>query len=147
MARQELQAQYDQEGPRLIRRLTTELQLAAAAASTTAAAGPDAPAPLIFQGPVALVQTGDGSRATVHQHIDAGMKTEIATAITGLTEALEKPENATLGNRGELLDAHIVGLVRFEDYATGKMAELDTWLERVEKRLQLSDPTLPRDIP
>jgi hypothetical protein len=44
-------------------------------------------------------------------------------------------------------NAHIVGLVRFEDYATTKMAELDTRLERVEKRLQLSDPSLSPDTP
>lgn len=101
MARQELQAQYDQERPRLIRRITTELQLAAVA-SMPAVEGPDAPAHLIFQGPVALVQTGDGSRATVLQHIDAGAKAQIAAALAGLITQLDKPENATLGNRAEL---------------------------------------------
>jgi hypothetical protein len=37
--------------------------------------------------------------------------------------------------------------VRFEDYATNKMAELDSRLARVEKRLDLADPSLPPDTP
>jgi acyl dehydratase len=103
MARRELEEEYDREAPRLIRRLTNELQLAAAA-SIPLAAGPDAPGHLVFNGPVGLVQTGDGSRATVLQHIDAGVKAQIAAALAGLTAELEKPENATLGNRRELLE-------------------------------------------
>jgi len=39
-------------------------------------------------------------------------------------------------------NAHIVGLVRFENYATTKMAELDARLARVEKRLDISDPSV-----
>lgn len=42
-----------------------------------------------------------------------------------------------------ITNAHMVGLVRFEDYATGKMAELETRLARIEKRLDLHDPALP----
>ena len=102
-AKQQLQAQYDQEGPRLIGRLTTELKLAAAA-STPATASGSAPS-FIFQGPVGLVQTGDRSQATVHQHIDAGIKTEIASALHVLLEQLDKPENSSIGNRAELREA------------------------------------------
>jgi hypothetical protein len=54
---------------------------------------------------------------------------------------------AELTAESRISNAHIVGLVRFEDYATGKMAELDTRLERIEKRLQLSDPSLSPDTP
>jgi hypothetical protein len=98
--RQQLQAQYDQEGPRLIGRLTTELKLAAAASAPTRSSG-DASS-FIFNGPVGLVQTGDGSHATVHQHIDAGIKTEIVSALHVVLEQLDKPENNAIGNRAEL---------------------------------------------
>jgi hypothetical protein len=99
-ARQQLQAQYDQEGPRLIRRLTTELKLAAAASAPATSSG-NAPN-FVFHGPVGLVQTGDGSQATVHQHIDAGIKADIAAALHVLMEQLDKPENDAIGNRSEL---------------------------------------------
>jgi hypothetical protein len=101
-ARQQLQEQYDQEGPRLIGRLTTELKLAAAASAPAASSG-GVPS-FVFHGPVGLVQTGDGSQATVHQHIDAGIKTEIASAMHVLLEQLDKAENNSIGNRAELRD-------------------------------------------
>jgi hypothetical protein len=99
-ARQQLQAQYDQEGPRLIGRLTTELKLAAAASApaTPSGSGPS----FVFHGPVGLVQSGDGSQATVHQHVDAGIRTEIASALHVLIDQLDKPENNAIGNRAEL---------------------------------------------
>jgi hypothetical protein len=50
---------------------------------------------------------------------------------------------AELTAESRISNAHIVGLVRFEDYAAGKIAALETRLERVEKRLDLHDPTLP----
>ena len=81
-ARQQIQAQYDQEGPRLIARLSNELKLAAAAATMLAAPSQGAPS-FTFLGPVGLVQTGNGSQATVHQHIDAGLRNEIASASVG----------------------------------------------------------------
>lgn len=99
-ARQQLQAQYDQEGPRLIGRLTTELKLAAAASAPATSSG-SAPS-FVFHGPVGLVQSGDGSQATVHQHVDAGIRTEIASALHVLLDQLDKPENNTIGNRAEL---------------------------------------------
>jgi hypothetical protein len=45
-----------------------------------------------FNGAVGLVQTGDGSTASVHQHVDAGVKVEIAAALRTLIELLDKPE-------------------------------------------------------
>jgi hypothetical protein len=47
---------------------------------------------------------------------------------------------AELTAETRISNAHIVGLVRFEDYANGKMAGLETRLARVEKWLQLHDP-------
>jgi hypothetical protein len=101
-ARQQLQAQYDQEGPRLIGRLTTELKLAAAASAPATSSG-SAPS-FVFHGPVGLVQSGDGSQATVHQHVDAGIRTEIAAALHVLLDQLDKPETNAIGNRAELRD-------------------------------------------
>ena len=98
-ARQQLQTQYDQEGPRLIARLGTELKLAAAASQ----ASPSRSTPTFtFNGPVGLVQTGDGSRATVHQHVDAEVKNEIVSALKAFLEQLDKPENRGIGNHAEL---------------------------------------------
>lgn len=100
-ARQQIQAQYDQEGPRLIARLSNELKLAAAASASPAAPSQGAPS-FTFHGPVGLVQTGNGSQAMVHQHIDVGLRNEVALALQGLLERLDKPENNSIGNRAEL---------------------------------------------
>jgi hypothetical protein len=99
-ARQQIQAQYDQEGPRLIAWLSNELKLAAAASAppTTSQGAPS----FAFHGPVGVIQTGSGSQATVHQHIDAGLRNEIASALQSLLEQLDKPENNSIGNRVEL---------------------------------------------
>lgn len=97
----QLQAEYDQEGPRLIARLSTELKLAAAASqSPPSPSGPN----FTFHGPVALVQTGDGNQGTVHQHIDAGVRNEIASALQVFLDQLDKPENSSIGNLPELRD-------------------------------------------
>jgi hypothetical protein len=98
-ARRHIQAQYDQEGPRLIDRLSTELKLAAAASQGSSSQG--APS-LTFHGPVGLVQTGDGSQATVHQHINANVKNEIASALQLFLEQLNKSESSSIGNRADL---------------------------------------------
>jgi hypothetical protein len=54
---------------------------------------------------------------------------------------------AELTAENRITNAHIVGLVHFEDYAARKMTEIETRfearLERIEKRLDLHDPTLP----
>lgn len=100
-AKQLLETQFGQEGPRLIGRLTTELQLAAAASQIS----PSKSTPsLNFHGPVGLVQTGDGSQATVHQHVDNSVKNQIVTALQDLLAQLEKPENSSIGNRAEMRD-------------------------------------------
>jgi hypothetical protein len=97
--KQQLQAQFAQEGPRLIGRLTTELKIAAAASQSTK---PQNASNLTFHGPVGLVQTGDGSQATVHQHIDLGTKNQIASVLQDFLDLLDKPENNAIGNRAEL---------------------------------------------
>ena len=56
----------------------------------------------VFHGPFGLVQSGDGSQATVHQHVDAGIRTEIASTLHVLIDQLDKPENNAIGNRAEL---------------------------------------------
>lgn len=101
LATRQIQSAYDQEGPRLITRLTVELKLAAAASSPPAASSQAAPS-FTFHGPVGLVQTGDGSQAMVHQHVDAGLRNEIASALQDLLERLDKTENNSIGNRAEL---------------------------------------------
>jgi hypothetical protein len=98
-AKQQLMVQYNQVGPRLISRLSTELKLAAAASHGSSSQS--APS-LNFHGPVGLVQTGHGSQATAHQHIDAGIRNEIASTLQLLLEQLDKPENSSLGIRTEL---------------------------------------------
>jgi hypothetical protein len=98
-ARRQFQAKYDQEGPRLIDRLSTELKLAAAASQGSSSQG--APS-LTFHGPVGLVQTGDGSQATVHQHVNANVKHEIASALQLFLEQFDKSENSSIGNRADL---------------------------------------------
>jgi hypothetical protein len=100
-ARQQLQAQYDQEGPRLVGRLTTELKLVAAASATPTTSSSSAPS-FTFHGPVGVVQTGDGSQATVHQHVGAGIRSQISLALQGVLEQLDKPESNSIGNRAEL---------------------------------------------
>lgn len=100
-ATQQLQGQFQQEGPRLVKRLSTELSIALAASAPPDAPSSRAPT-LTFNGPVALVQTGDGSQATVHQHIDASVKHQIAEALQVLLVQLDQPENASIGNQPEL---------------------------------------------
>jgi septal ring factor EnvC (AmiA/AmiB activator) len=39
--------------------------------------------------------------------------------------------------------AHIAGLVQQENFTGGKVAEIESRLARVEKRLDLVDPTIP----
>lgn len=82
-------------------RLTTKLEIAAAASapspSIAAAATHN-----VFHGPVGLVQTGPGSIGTVHQHLSAEFKTEVATALQVVLQQLDQPENKGLGNAREL---------------------------------------------
>ena len=101
-ARQQLQIQFDQEGPRLITRLTTELNLAAAASAPQQGMPSQGGPSLTFNGPVGLVQTGDGSQATVHQHLNSGVKSEIVAALGALLEQLDKTESRSIGNRTQL---------------------------------------------
>lgn len=99
-ARQKLSAEIAQEGPRLIERLTTELKLAAAA-SQPKAASKENPT-FVFNGAVGIVQTGDGSRATVRQNIDTGQKAEILAALSSVLVMLNRPENRGLENADQL---------------------------------------------
>jgi hypothetical protein len=98
-AKRQLEIQFAQEGPRMTDRLVTEFEIAAAASKRSTEKGN-----LTFNvnGPVGLIQTGDNSEGTVHQHIDQGLKQEIATAVDFLLQLLDRPENASLGNRGNL---------------------------------------------
>jgi len=98
-AKRQLQAQYDQEGPRLIDRLSTELKLAAAASQGSPSQG--APS-FTFHGPVGLVQTGDGSQATVHQHVDANVRNQTVSALQLVLAQLDKSESNSIGNRADL---------------------------------------------
>lgn len=98
-AKHQLQVQYAQEGPRLIDRLSTELKLAASASQGSSSK--NAPS-FTFHGPVGLVQTGDGSQATVNQHINASVKNEITSALNLFLEQLDKPESSSIGNRVDL---------------------------------------------
>ena len=43
-----------------------------------------------------------GPGGTVHQHIDAGVKNEIASVLQAYLEQLDKPETSSIGNRAEL---------------------------------------------
>ena len=88
-AKRELEAQVSQEGRRLSQRLVTELEIAAAASQNQQAGNG-----ITFNvnGPVGLIQTGDGSQGTVSQHIDEGLKNEITSALSLLIGLLDKPE-------------------------------------------------------
>jgi hypothetical protein len=83
----------------LSQRLVTELEIAAAASQNLQAGNG-----ITFNvnGPVGLIQTGDGSQGTVSQHIDEGLKNEITSALSLLIGLLEKPENSSIGSRDEL---------------------------------------------
>jgi hypothetical protein len=96
---QRIYAQYTQEVQRLTTRLTSEIKVAAATAQSAAASNGQT---LNFHGPVGLVQAGNGNHATVHQHIDASLKTAIVAALELLLQRLEQPENQSIGNRAEL---------------------------------------------
>ncbi len=98
-AKRQLEAQYAQVGPRLIGRLSTELKLAAAASQGSSSQGTPS---FTFNGPVGLVQTGDGSQATVHQHVNANVRNEIASALHLFLEQLDKPVSNSIGNRTDL---------------------------------------------
>ncbi|ACB97333.1 hypothetical protein [Beijerinckia indica] len=98
-AKHQLQAQYAQEGPRLIDRLSAELKLAAAASQNSRPQG--APS-FTFHGPIGLVQTGDGSQATVRQHINTDVKNQITTALQLFLDQLDMPDSNSIGNRTEL---------------------------------------------
>jgi len=100
-ARQQLQAELDQEAPRIIRRLTMELKLTAAA-SNAASESPQRGHTYNFSGPVALVQTGDGSQATVTQHLDSGSLNEVSRALNDLLEQLDREQTADVPRRDEL---------------------------------------------
>lgn len=79
--------------------MKTELELAAAAANrSTSKTGPN----ITIHGAVGLVQTGDGSQATVHQHIDASLKQQVVSALDFCLQELEKPENRSIGNLDDL---------------------------------------------
>lgn len=99
LAKRQLQDQYAQEGPRLISRLSTELELAAKASQGSSSQS--APS-FTFHGPVGLVQTGDGSQATVHQHVNANVRNEVASALQLFLEQLDKSESNSIGNRADL---------------------------------------------
>jgi hypothetical protein len=96
---QPIYAQYAQEVQRLTTRLTSEIKVAAATAQSASASNGQT---LNFHGPVGLVQAGNGNQATVHQHLDAGLKTEIGAALQLLLQRLDQPENQPIGNRAEL---------------------------------------------
>jgi hypothetical protein len=93
-----LLADFNGEAPRLIDKLKTELELAAAANRSVSKTGPN----ITINGPVGLVQTGDGSHATVHQHIDAGVKQQVVSALDICLQELDKPENSSIGNLHDL---------------------------------------------
>jgi hypothetical protein len=100
-ARHQLEAQYAQESPRLIKRLTTELRLAMAASkkdSNMAASSTN----MTFNGPVGLIQTGDGSQAAVTQHIDLGTRTQLLSVLQSYIDELDKVENHSMAGREEL---------------------------------------------
>ena len=86
----------------MITRLTTELKLSAAASTPQEPQSPGNSTSLTFHGPVGVVQTGQGSTATVHQNIDAGVKNDISVALQLLLTLLDQPENDSLGNKAEL---------------------------------------------
>jgi hypothetical protein len=94
----QLLADFNGEAPRLIDKLRTELELTAAANRATSKTGPN----ITINGPVGLVQTGDGNQATVHQHIDAGVKQQVVSALDMCLQELEKPENRSIGNLNDL---------------------------------------------
>ncbi len=97
-AKRQMQAAFDQEGPRLIDRLSAELKLAAAAQGTPSQGSPS----FTFFGPVGLVQTGDGNQATVQQHLDANVRYEITSALQLFLDKLNNSETDSLHNRAEL---------------------------------------------
>jgi hypothetical protein len=56
------------------------------------------------------------------------------------------PEATELTAEKPHSNAHFIGMVRFEGYATGNMAEPENRLSRVEKHLDLTDPSLPERV-
>ena len=101
LARQQIQGQFDQEAPRLISRLTTELRLAAAASIAETAPSPATPT-FNFSGPVGLVQTGDGSQATVTHHLNSGTRSEIVQTLQALLEQIDRRPSNEIPRRSEL---------------------------------------------
>jgi len=83
----------------LIDRLSTELKLAAAASKGSSS---NVASSFTFNGPVGLIQMGDGSQATVQQHVNANVRNDIVSALQFVLEHLDKPENNSIGNRTDL---------------------------------------------
>jgi hypothetical protein len=101
-ARQQVEIEYGQEGPRLTNRLISELQLVAAAAR--ARSDQIAGGNVTIHGPVGVVQTGAASQASVVQHIDAGTKTQLILGLQSCLDELSKPENHGILNKDQLRD-------------------------------------------
>jgi len=101
-AKHQVMAQFGQEGPRLISRLTTELQLVAAAARARTDQSPTGS--VTIHGPVGVVQTGVASQASVVQHIDAGTKAQLISGLQLYLDEITKPENQGLQNKDQIRD-------------------------------------------
>lgn len=110
--RQQVEAQYAQEGPRLTNRLTNELRLAAVASRNQNAqsSGPT----VTINGHVGAVQTGPASQATVTQHIDAGTKAQLVSGLQLYLEELARPENAGIQAADQLRDLIVETKVELE---------------------------------
>jgi hypothetical protein len=100
MAKRQVLGDYNQEGPRMTRRLEIELEIAAASSRKPEIT--NGVSTMIFAGPVGLVQTGNGNNATVHQHIDTGVRQEISRALEMVLEKLDKDDVEPSGNLAEL---------------------------------------------
>lgn len=97
--RRQIEAQLGQEAPRLITRLATELKLAAAASNVPPASSDKT---YNFSGPIGVVQTGDGSQATVTQHLDSGARAQIVQALQSLLDEIDREPFAGIPRRAEL---------------------------------------------
>lgn len=101
-AQNQVQMDYLQVAPRLIGKISTEMKLAAAASSTVARTSNEAR--FTFNGPVALVQTGDGSQGSAVQYVNAEISQQIVNALDSLLVQLDSAENCQLPRRDELVD-------------------------------------------
>lgn len=95
-----VEMEFNKQTERVIDRMSHELEIAASASKPR----PSGAQTFNFHGAVGVVQTGDASMASVHQHIGAEVSDQIVRVLTELLDRLEKGAPGLAVNQDALKD-------------------------------------------